>query len=962
MSKKNKLKYEITADSTKFDKVMHKTVQTSKTVAKGVGVAVGAGAIAGTVALVGLKKAMDEAIELANIQEEAEATLGAVLESTGEAAGYNLDQMTAMAGAMQGVTTVGDEVTISGMAILSTFKQIRGEAFERTTMSALDMSTVLKTDLSSSMVMLGKAVNDPIKGISALSRAGVQFTEDQKEQIKVLQKSGDIMGAQNIVLKELESQFGGAAAAIRETYGGAVTSAENAWGDLEEQIGFTITKNERFVDLAHEAEQTFIEWTETIKENKEEIADFAEGTLDSITAVVEGIGSGILTLQKWNKSLEEIGNKRTILALREELGGLNEDLYRAENGFFGIGKKSTEEVVKLKSQVSSLMELITDLETGRDPLTGILGDVDTYNKKIDELKKNLATVPPKVEEHKDAVDETTESFEYLYDASATYYEGIADYIDDAADREQDAADERESIHEYLTDEINRLTLSETDYKQVQLDAQIASLEGFAKNDKSLQDQIAAYRKLKNDEILADAEDTTTSISDCWGDYQDLQDDIVDAGVDAWVAGEDLKVAVTKVAQDYLSDAGAEMAKQGLTDLISIIGEELGLWGALGAASSSTEGDTLTKKLGNAAGYLVGAAAAIAGGKALGNNLADGGWISSHGSGTINQGSGFKDDVFLGYTDGGDVANWGMGGEYVINKKSTAKHLPLIEAINHDTFADGGSVGDALSTTRDVNDSGFDVFIDKCITSKGNWKAGIVEGLKYYASVAASMYLGKKFAKYIFEDGGQVVDRGFSFGDLVEDIADPGGYFHEVEYDTIEDAMDYITLDGLAGEGSIDWGVLWDAFRDLPVVGDTVDRADKILYPFIRDMTTAGKTADWDSVKDMIKGCYEDLGDEAATWIALAGLDPLGTIGLYGTFEKGTDYVPQTGPYLLHQGESVNTALETQKKVDLTEELLNEIKELKDLIASALSISSDRTYQIGRVIKKWDRKGVTGVPA
>ena len=32
--------------------------------------------------------------------------------------------------------------------------------------------------------MLGKALNDPVKGITALGRAGVTFTDEQKKQIK----------------------------------------------------------------------------------------------------------------------------------------------------------------------------------------------------------------------------------------------------------------------------------------------------------------------------------------------------------------------------------------------------------------------------------------------------------------------------------------------------------------------------------------------------------------------------------------------------------------------------------------------------------------------------------------------------------------------------------------------------------------------------------------------------------
>jgi len=87
-------------------------------------------------------KVMSESVKLANIQEASEARLAAVINATGQAAGYNIEQMKGMAAALQKVTTVGDEVILNGMAILATFKNIRGEAFERTTKAALDMSAV----------------------------------------------------------------------------------------------------------------------------------------------------------------------------------------------------------------------------------------------------------------------------------------------------------------------------------------------------------------------------------------------------------------------------------------------------------------------------------------------------------------------------------------------------------------------------------------------------------------------------------------------------------------------------------------------------------------------------------------------------------------------------------------------------------------------------------------------------
>nr|MBC8360942.1 phage tail length tape measure family protein [Candidatus Desulfatibia profunda] len=236
--------------------------------------------------------AMYKCVEAANVQEAAENRLGAVLKATGGAAGYNLDQLKKMASAMQAVTTVGDEVILSGMAILATFKQIRGEGFERTMMAAADMSEVMQQDLKSSLVMLGKAMNDPIANLSAMTRAGVQFTIQQKDQIKTLWESGKTVEAQNIILKEMESQFGGAAKAARDVFGGAVNAAKGVFGDLIEEIGFGITKNEAWIQLVKDTETAMKGAIQAIKDNKDEIkkwADAVAGSLDVALKLAEGI-------------------------------------------------------------------------------------------------------------------------------------------------------------------------------------------------------------------------------------------------------------------------------------------------------------------------------------------------------------------------------------------------------------------------------------------------------------------------------------------------------------------------------------------------------------------------------------------------------------------------------------------------------------------------------------------------
>jgi hypothetical protein len=105
------------------------------------------------------------------------------------------------------------------IAKLLTFKELAatadsvGGAFDRATMAAIDLGAAGFGEASQNAVQLGKALNDPIKGITALNRSGVTFTEQEKEKIKVLVESGKMYEAQDTLLKAIEMQVGGTAVA-----------------------------------------------------------------------------------------------------------------------------------------------------------------------------------------------------------------------------------------------------------------------------------------------------------------------------------------------------------------------------------------------------------------------------------------------------------------------------------------------------------------------------------------------------------------------------------------------------------------------------------------------------------------------------------------------------------------------------------------------------------------------------
>jgi hypothetical protein len=136
-------------------------------------------------------------------------------------------------------TAIDDEVIKSTQAKLATFKNLAatadetGGAMDRATLAALDLAAAGFGSAETNAVQLGKALQDPVKGITALARAGVTFTETEKEKIKALVESGQMLEAQNMILGAIETQVGGTAEAT------ATGSAKMtvAFGEMSESIG-----------------------------------------------------------------------------------------------------------------------------------------------------------------------------------------------------------------------------------------------------------------------------------------------------------------------------------------------------------------------------------------------------------------------------------------------------------------------------------------------------------------------------------------------------------------------------------------------------------------------------------------------------------------------------------------------------------------------------------------------------
>ena len=174
--------------------------------------------------------------------ERAQQSVRAVITSTGGAAGVTESQVFDLASSLEKVTTADDKLIASGEALLLTFTNIGADVFPDTTKAMVDMAIAMAdgdveaANFHDTALQLGKALNDPVAGVNALKKAGVSFTKEQKDQIKVLVESGKTLEAQKLILAEVEKEFGQAGKAAGTGFGADMRRFGDAVEDAQQAL------------------------------------------------------------------------------------------------------------------------------------------------------------------------------------------------------------------------------------------------------------------------------------------------------------------------------------------------------------------------------------------------------------------------------------------------------------------------------------------------------------------------------------------------------------------------------------------------------------------------------------------------------------------------------------------------------------------------------------------------------
>jgi hypothetical protein len=216
----------------------------------------------------------------------------------GNATRATTERLMSYADVLERSTGVEAETVKLIQAKLLTFRELGNSAkevggqFDQATVAALNLAAAGFGSAESNAVQLGKALQDPVKGITALARAGVTFTAEEKKKIKTLVESNRILDAQNLILGALETQVGG----VAESTAKASDRINNAFGQVVDAIGLALLPAfEGFADYVG-SEQ----FSRAVEDFGEDLNNFATG-LGVIGEKIEGDVKDI------NKNLNNLG-------------------------------------------------------------------------------------------------------------------------------------------------------------------------------------------------------------------------------------------------------------------------------------------------------------------------------------------------------------------------------------------------------------------------------------------------------------------------------------------------------------------------------------------------------------------------------------------------------------------------------------------------------------------------------
>jgi hypothetical protein len=237
-------------------------------------------------AVSGAVVALGELAEAGGEAELVQARFNSLVDSS-NLSGFK-DEMIDFATALAKVTRFEDENILEAQALLATYTEIGEEAFPTVLEATLDLAEFMKTDATSAAQSLGRAFSDIEGGSLSLLKRSRLLTAEQVEMAEKMAESGDVAGAQALVIEALDQKIGGLAETMGDTFEGQKTIFMNALNDIKEELGTQLLPVltpivERFTELATKYAPMLSEAFERyVIPVVEKSAEVFEGLLDAL--------------------------------------------------------------------------------------------------------------------------------------------------------------------------------------------------------------------------------------------------------------------------------------------------------------------------------------------------------------------------------------------------------------------------------------------------------------------------------------------------------------------------------------------------------------------------------------------------------------------------------------------------------------------------------------------------------
>ncbi|MCG8506163.1 MAG: hypothetical protein MI755_16285 [Sphingomonadales bacterium] len=287
----------------------------------------------------------------------------AVLRATDEASGQTVAGIDAFAKRLGRATLTSATEVRAAAGALATFKSVSEDAFRETLGLAQDLSAVFSQDLRQSTVQLGKALEDPLRGLTALRRVGVSFGATQRELIESFVEAGDEAAAQRVILDTLQQQVGGSGEAEAAGLAGSYDSLKEAIHDFGVELSessllaagaksvldsLTESVDSLTFSLTPEADVEALDaQIERLKKNREnlfEVIDRRRGSASLFTVDFSRLGGGSFDSTEFLESqdLKRIINLSKEIALLTHRRDLIQDEIDAESDGAAVKQRLAE--------------------------------------------------------------------------------------------------------------------------------------------------------------------------------------------------------------------------------------------------------------------------------------------------------------------------------------------------------------------------------------------------------------------------------------------------------------------------------------------------------------------------------------------------------------------------------------------------------------------------------------------